>query len=193
MLTPEERKLDMMRHLGIAPPAPSAPPPRARIKLPPQRAACGVLMDGDRLPAHMAQCVDCAKAGGVLQVSLDGQSWVNYSGSVEGLKRFPPGGSRCLIPRPRTDDSGNMERIVKGAPVEVPMCQKRGCARLGVRPAVDGLWLCDLDGAKYALWRSEQSGASGILRDSKHPELLSHNPLPLAHSYGIEDPALPNA
>lgn len=69
------------------PPIRPAPPKRVR-PLPPARAGCGTLMDGDRLAPHIAQCGSCQKLDTRLQVSVDGRNWANYTGDVEGAASY---------------------------------------------------------------------------------------------------------
>lgn len=88
-------KRDMMEHLGLLP----RPAPKKRVRaLPPTRAACDTVMDADRLPMHVAQCLVCAERGAVLQVSNDGQAWVNYNGTIQRTEDYRH--IRCVATRP---------------------------------------------------------------------------------------------
>lgn len=219
-MSPEEAKQDMLRHLdrmlpNTPPLAAARPALKARVKaLPPQAAPCGLVMDGDRLPLHRAQCQACAQG-----VQAQSYAGIDKTYGPAYMPAFTDPGAQAGISElqraledayrrmatPRwyipadakiapTSAPGIIEyKATPPAPVEVPKCQKRGCTRRGQGGNVDGLWLCDLDSAAYALWRSSQTGTGGVLRDAARPALLDHRPPQLAHSMGIEDPALPDA
>jgi len=205
MITAEERKLDMMRHLGLAPPAePIKRAPKKRTRqLPPARAACDTLMDGDRLAAHVSQCLACHTAGAVLQVSNDGATWTNYTGTVEGVESYRH--VRCIATTPKSEPGRTETDHVCG----------NGCAVCDP-PAAKAKPKCAAcaDASAPLLMRWENIGGVGIVQrltcarcylDGEHnvarstpstgkpyagPERFQSPPL--AHSYGIEDPALPD-
>lgn len=183
------------------------PPSRARGPKkrvwPRLRAACGLLMDGDRLAEHFSQCSGCQAAGARLQVSNDGVNWTNYTGPLDRIDRYLHVRTGWI--KPATSEPGragwcnncgcgndglgyahleSCEHAAKPA-------QEAAKADSAAKPLTSVSMAPTLEGAKMMakhFWMASQSG-----KPYTGPERLPRDRPPLAHSYGIEDPALPDA
>jgi hypothetical protein len=201
-MTPEQAKQDMLQHLdrmfpNTPPLAKTTPRLKARVKpLPPIRAACDTLMDGDRLAAHITQCAACQAAGARLQVSTDGATWTNYTGELENVEAYAH--VRCIV---TNQAPGKMTVEVSRGPVSIttpwlplgpvaPVKCDRGHEDNGSSPMAvhfDGrthVWCGPCEMAARA-WLRAQSG-------EKRPGGAALIDRRLVRDFGIEDPALPN-
>lgn len=237
-----------------APGCPKGLPKKRARALPPARTACGLLMDGDRLAAHISQCPGCRARSATLQVSNDGAVWVNYSGTLDGIDGYRHVRTQWISAQEL--EAHAQARAALGGVLSGQQSAERASAQhqfrdlkcgggcglsLSLAPIVTS-WTCPacIDKAKAAreapksmvcvgaktapgfpcfgqrelrhVAKTEPpvllchghylhaeakictDGLTNVLDNAERPERLPpRRPPPLAHSYGIEDPALPDA